>query len=76
MRGFLCFVVLLALNYPSAFASWPTSVHPDLSVATNPDLYEGYPTALPYPNGATLVIHTQENWGACYQIITRYGELT
>ncbi len=75
MRGFLGFIALLALTHLPASASWPTNIHQDLQIGANPTNWASYCTALPYPEGSTLVVFFQGDQGYSYQIIDRYGEL-
>ncbi|MBC8279086.1 MAG: hypothetical protein H8E46_12705 [FCB group bacterium] len=58
----------------SSSAYWPTTVEENLPVSVTLGLYEGYPDALPYPDGGTLVTWWRADIFNCYQIIDRYGE--
>jgi hypothetical protein len=73
-----CTIPLIILALPfCAHAHWPTTLRENLPVAANPDYGEAYPTALPYPNGGTMVVYNRNTppQGACYQIIDRFGDL-
>ena len=66
--------IILIAGY-NGFAYWPTTVEENLPVAVQPDTNEVWCSALPYPDGATLVILDKGWIGNCYQIIDRYGQL-
>ena len=67
----LFFIILISLP---ARAYWPTTVEENLAVAANPDTNEMWCRALPYPDGASLVVLDRGWIGNSYQIIDRYGE--
>ncbi|MBC8204412.1 MAG: hypothetical protein H8E87_02740, partial [FCB group bacterium] len=69
----LSMFLMMALAQPAS-AYWPTTLEENLVIAADPQLYESYCKALPYPDGQTLVVLLAEGTGTCYQIIDRYGE--
>jgi hypothetical protein len=68
-------IMLVVLWIPTAHAQWPTNIHENLPVAANPNIYEGYPIALSYGGGRTLVIFETAAIGVCYQLILPNGTL-
>ncbi len=54
-------------------AQWPNTVGQPLPIG-NSNLWEGYPTTIPYLNGSTLVVYYIQYTGVVYQIIDKYGQ--
>lgn len=58
-----------------ASAQWPTTVAENLAVSVDPDTHAIECSAIPYPDGATLVVFRKQWYGNQYQIIDKYGQL-
>jgi hypothetical protein len=46
-----------------------------MPISADPNTFEGYSRAVPYPDGKTLVVFLHDYYGNSYQIIDKYGQL-
>jgi hypothetical protein len=67
--------LLILICFLPALAQWPTTVEENLPVAADSTFSEGWCTAQPISDGKIFVSYHATNYGICYQIIDRYGEL-
>ncbi|TKJ38352.1 hypothetical protein CEE37_12595 [candidate division LCP-89 bacterium B3_LCP] len=74
---FLLLIPALVLTLAAPTHAWwfeYTTPEVNMPIATDPDIYEGYPHAFPYPDGSTLVVFNTSEVNNCYQIIDRFGD--